>query len=137
MPKADWALLRRKMPALRDHERAQTAAGLARLSERILRLGKGTAETRVAYALLELGLRLRAIDQVQGRTFHVPLTQQQLGDYVGLSSVHVCRTMRRMVTNGILSMRDHMDIRIHDIHALCALAGAEMEPLDRLIIPPR
>ncbi|WP_397543970.1 helix-turn-helix domain-containing protein [Roseovarius salis] len=124
----DWRDLNH---ALHRIESAQTA----RRSERMLRLGKASAETRVAYALLEFCVRIDAACDRSSPAFHVPLTQQQLGDYVGLSSVHVCRTMRRMSRNGIIVMTNHMDIRVLDPQAMAALAGIDRENLRRRILP--
>ena len=102
----------------------------------MLRLGKSCAETRIAYVLIELCLRLSACAQPAGDcAFHVPLGQQQLGDFIGLSSVHVCRTLRRLSRQGIITTGDHMDIEIHDLTALTELAGVDLADLRTEIIP--
>src|SRR6056297_998514 len=138
MPAAIWERMNRDRPDLHRIVHRMEAAGQARRAERMLRLGRGTAEMRVAYALLEFCIRLRATCDAERRPeFHIPLTQQELGDYVGLSSVHVCRTMRRMSRNGILEMHDHMDIRILDAPSLARLAGVDIEDLKREIVPAR
>jgi len=132
-----WEIMISEWPELYHLAHLVEAARQARRDERILRLGKGTAEMRVAYALLEFCIRLAPACGSECHQFHIPLTQQQLGDYVGLSSVHVCRTMRRMVRNGILEMHDHMDIRILDAPSLARLAGVDIEELKREIVPTR
>lgn len=111
---AEWENLIQKSPAAHGVYMKAAAAARMRISERMLRLGKGSAEKRVAYALLELCTRIHATDQFVTGSFHVPLRQQQFGDFVGLSSVHVCRSLRRFVRQNIISMRDHMDINIID-----------------------
>jgi CRP-like cAMP-binding protein len=135
IPHASWVRLTEDWPEARHVMRSMDAARAARRAERMLRLGKGTAEMRIAYALLELCIRLDRVPNMPSNDFHVPLTQQQLGDYVGLSSVHVCRTMRRMARNGILTMKNHMDIRILEPEALAELAGIMREDLRRCILP--
>jgi hypothetical protein len=67
--------------------------------------------------------------------FHVPLGQQHLGDFTGLSSVHVCRTLRRLGRLGTLTTDDHMDIRIHDLPDLADRAGVNIATLRAEIIP--
>lgn len=135
VPRSVWDGLSRESQVVHDMETQAAAAFMARLSERMLRLGKGTAETRTAYALLELCVRLAASGRVQCGKFHLPLRQQQLGDFIGLSSVHVCRTLRRMSRKGIIATEDHMDVTILDMHALSRIAGVEPETLRLEIVP--
>lgn len=136
IPRDAWRQLLATQGQLRmDHER-RLAAARARLSEHLLRLGKASAEARIAYALIELYMRLKKNDPVcNGETFHLPLTQQQLGDFTGLSSVHVCRTLRRLKRHGLVETQDHMDVVIHDIDALAQTAKVDIAELHREIIP--
>lgn len=135
IPYDRWDQMNQVLPRLRRLVHAMDTAVHARRAERMLRLGKGTAEMRVAHALLELGIRLGALDETGTQTFHIPLTQQLLGQFVGLSSVHVCRTIRRLVRNGLVATANHMDIRIIDIDALADLAGVDIAVLKQEIIP--
>jgi len=135
IPFQRWEELLGGHPIIRRRARAITSARQARRAERTLRLGKGTAETRLAYALLELCLRIGSVDICDGAVFHLPLTQQQLGDFIGLSSVHVCRTMCRMARKKILERADQMNIRVLDAGALANLAGVDAATLSREIIP--
>lgn len=137
IPVAQWDRLVATSPDVFQALRSLDAARRARRAERILRLAKGTAEMRVAYALMEFCVRVKPDDAGAPCQFHVPLTQQLLGEYVGLSSVHVCRTMRRMVRNGILEMKDHMSIRVFDPDALAALAHIDVQSLKRAILPDK
>lgn len=134
VPRGEWARLGEADASVRQFHATTTAAALSRMSERILRLGKASAEARIAYALIELCLRLSAIGGGSGNTYHLPLTQQRLGEYTGLSSVHVCRTIRRLTRSGLIDMSDHMDIVIHDIDALSDLADVDLGVLRRQII---
>ena len=134
VPRASW------FGFLADHPQAHElairlgAAGYARIAERLLRMGRGNAETRVAYAFCELGLRASDRGLVAVREFHLPLNQPLLGDFVGLSSVHVSRTISGLVRRGLLSYGDHMDIVIHDIEGLAELAEVDPHDLRREIL---
>jgi CRP-like cAMP-binding protein len=130
-----WSRLLRDRPELWDAESVRDIAAQARQSERMLRIGKSSAETRIAYVLIEMCLRLSGGPNGDEWAFHVPLGQQQLGDFTGLSSVHVCRTLRRLARQGIISTGDHMDITIHDVAALADLAGVDLASLRTEIIP--
>jgi CRP-like cAMP-binding protein len=135
LPRATWHGMKRDRPALHRLAERIAAAARARLAERTLRLGKGGASMRLAYALLELCVRLRAIGASARGGFHAPLTQQDLGDFTGLSSVHVCRTLRRLEKAGVVSVAGHMDVRILDVAALAAVADIDPEALEREITP--
>jgi CRP-like cAMP-binding protein len=136
VPVAVWKKLMKDSPEAQGIDAKMAAAARARISERMLRLGKGSAEKRVAYALLELCTRIYASDPAVTDSFHIPLRQQQLGDFVGLSSVHVCRTLRRLVRQNIISMRDHMNINIIDVALLSSLADVDLGTLSQKIVPP-
>lgn len=61
-----------------------------------VRLGRANAEERLAALLLELRNRLKALGVTSAeRRYALPLTQQQLADHIGLTNVHVGRTLRR------------------------------------------
>ena len=134
VPNVTWANLTEWVPMLRMRESAIISSALSRMSERMLRLGKGTAEMRIAYSLIELYLRLRAIGKVDNDRFHIPLTQQQLGEFAGLSSVHVCRTMRRLSRKNILTVSSQMNITILDLQGLAEIAGVDVAVLNTSII---
>jgi CRP-like cAMP-binding protein len=53
-----WSRLLRDRPELWDAESVRDIAAQARQSERMLRIGKSSAETRIAYVLIEMCLRL-------------------------------------------------------------------------------
>lgn len=133
--RAAWERLLQEHPDLQYSEKINEIAAKARHSERMLRLGKSSAETRIAYALIELCMRLTAIDLTEGGTFQVPLGQKQLGDFTGLSSVHVCRTLRRLNRLGLITTQEHMDITIHDVAKLAMLAEVDLGTLRKEIIP--
>lgn len=134
IPRALWSRLRDTDPEIRHLETSTVAAALSRMSQRMLRLGKGTAESRIAYAMIELCMRLGAVGGGANDVCHLPLTQQDLGDFVGLSAVHVCRTLRRLSRTGVITVADHMDLTIHDIDALAAIAGVDPQRLRGEII---
>lgn len=128
----------RHMDELRDFLAAEIVVAQARTSELLLRMGKGAAATRVAYALLELYIRLDAIGLVRdGACFDFPLTQQQLGSFVGLSSVHVCRTLRRFERGGIVSYPTRTSIRLDDPNQLCEIAEVDLDALKGSILVHR
>jgi len=69
--------------------------------EWIFRIGRLDAAGRVAHFLMETCNRMAAIDRVQGDAFDLPLTQQDIGEACGLTSVHVNRTLRKLREEGL------------------------------------
>jgi CRP-like cAMP-binding protein len=54
------------------------------------------ARERTGGLLLDLYDRLRRNDLVSRPTFNIHLTQDEIGDYLGLTSVHISRTLRQL-----------------------------------------
>jgi len=105
-----------------------TALRQSRSSELLLRLGHGSAETRVCYAVLELFLRLEAIGETLENAFQIPMTQKQFGQFTGLSNVHVCRILRRLGRQGVIrSQGTRMEIL--DIDTVCRIADVDLQDL--------
>jgi CRP-like cAMP-binding protein len=106
----------------------------SRTAELLLRLGRGDAANRVAYALLEFYVRLEAVGRVRGRSFAFPITQQKLGEFTGLTNVHVSRTMRRLERAGLVRHRPPGTITLSDLGGLCDVAEIELEPFREEIL---
>jgi CRP-like cAMP-binding protein len=69
--------------------------------EWIFRLGRLDAVGRVAHLLTEIYFRLAAVGRAGDMSFPLALTQQDLGEACGLTSVHVNRTLRRLREEGL------------------------------------
>lgn len=72
--------------------------------EWIVNVGARDAAHRVAHLLCELCYRLRLVGLGEGGKFHLPLTQTDLADATGLSSVHVNRILGRLKRAGLLTL---------------------------------
>lgn len=135
IPRQEWLRFLAAHPEVDQGFDRKAAAAVSRMSERILRLGKGSAESRIAYALCELCLLSSPRGLLDQGTFHIPMSQQQLGDYCGLSAVHVCRTLRRFKRNGIIDVSARMDVVIQNIDALAGIAEVDPDTLPAGLIP--
>jgi len=68
-------------------------------------IGRRTARERVANLLLELFYRARVqSDVAPGDSIDMPLTQEQIGDAVGLTNIHVNRMLRDLRLAGLLEI---------------------------------
>lgn len=77
------------------HEQAMTRAHL-------FALGRFSAYERLAYLLHELGARLRLIGETAAGSFQFPGTQQHLADALGMTHVHVSRTLTKLAEDGVV-----------------------------------
>jgi CRP/FNR family transcriptional regulator len=73
------------------------------LTDRLASLGRSSARARVASFLLDIIDRLRLMDDGITDSFDLKLTQEEIGDAVGLTSVHVNRMIRQMEADGLIS----------------------------------
>ncbi len=71
----------------------------------ITRLGRLSAYERTADWLLEMHERLTLSGLASGNHFPMPLTQEMLADTLGLTSVHVNRTLQAMRRDGVVTLR--------------------------------
>ncbi|SFJ86473.1 cAMP-binding domain of CRP or a regulatory subunit of cAMP-dependent protein kinases [Sphingomonas sp. NFR04] len=87
------------------------------LMDIVAAMGKSSARERMVRLLLDLHDRLSKIDAVEDGRFDMPLTQELLGDALGLTAVHVNRTMRLLEREGLIA-RHGQRIVLGDIEAL-------------------
>jgi CRP-like cAMP-binding protein len=66
-------------------------------------IGRRDAHARIAHLLCELFLRLKAVGLTHGDAYEMPITQVELADSLGLSAVHVNRTLQQLRRSGIIS----------------------------------
>lgn len=66
------------------------------LAERIVSLGRRNALERMAHVLCELGERLAVVELASDGRLSLPLTQEDLADLLGMSQIHVNRTLRAL-----------------------------------------
>jgi CRP-like cAMP-binding protein len=89
--------------------------------ERILSIGRRSALARIAHLICELNVRLEVVGLGAGGRFDLPLTQADLADVTGLTSVHVNRMLKKLRDDGIVTFRAG-EVVIHDWHQLQRLA---------------
>ena len=85
-------------------------------------LGKRDASERVAHLICELFVRLGTVGSTRVDGFDLPLTQEQLGDVLGLTTVHVNRVLRHLREAGLVSFKN-CTVMIADFSKLRKAAG--------------
>jgi CRP-like cAMP-binding protein len=81
--------------------------------EWIANVGRRDARTRVAHLLCEFAMRLEAVGLGEQCNYELPMTQEQIADTVGLTSVHVNRTLKALDGEG-LTARSKRSVVIQD-----------------------
>ena len=94
----------------------------ATLREWIANLGQRSARDRLAHFFCEMHLRMKIIGGVTDDTFELPVSQSQLADTVGLSLVHVNKSLKVLREEGAVVFRNG-HIVIMDIALLQKLGG--------------
>jgi CRP/FNR family transcriptional regulator, anaerobic regulatory protein len=93
-----------------------------RAEDRADRLARFEAPGQVADMLVDLHERLRRRELVTAGSFRLPLTQRQIADHLGLTVVHVNRTLR-MLREEKIAIVDRHSVMIRDMAKLRQLAG--------------
>lgn len=86
-----------------------------------LNVGQRTAYERMAHILCEFFIRLEAVGLAEGERCELPMTQAELADALGLSTVHVNRTLQELRGDGLITLRGKILI-IHNQERLQAAA---------------
>ncbi len=73
----------------------------------VCRIGRQSAYERTAHLLLELFQRLKMVGRTEQDTFISPLTQKMMADTLGLSTVHMNRTLHKLCNDNLISIMGH------------------------------
>jgi CRP-like cAMP-binding protein len=92
------------------------------LMDRVTSIGRTLAPQRIAALLLHIHDRLKLLDSRNGKSFELPLTQEELAQATGLTSVHINRTFQELDRLGVIERSDRR-ITLKDVRALRELAA--------------
>lgn len=104
------------------------------LAEHVVRLGRLSAYERTGHLLLELFIRLERVGLTDDTSISFPLTQEAIADTLGLSLVHVNRTLRRLRNDGLIEMSDEF-LTILDLPALARASKFDRRYLENRNLP--
>ncbi len=100
---------------------AYAAVDAAMLAQWAVNLGRRDAKSRMAHFLCEIGVRSENAGLGRSDEFILEASQTQIGDALGLTPVHVNRTLKALRQSGVLSI-DGRIVRIDKWPALVAIA---------------
>ncbi|WP_224407348.1 Crp/Fnr family transcriptional regulator [Afifella sp. IM 167] len=92
-------------PSIAEFFVAAAVRRRACMTAQIVRLGQRSAADRTADFLLEVDARLRLVGLTEGDSFTLPLTQNELADLLGLTPIHMSRTLHKLRASGLISLK--------------------------------
>lgn len=98
----------------------------ALLEDHILRLGRLSALERTCHLMLELTCRAAEVGHVEDGWVRWPLKQSDMADLLGLSLVHVNRTVMQLKREGLITLEQRR-LRLDDAARLSEISGYDPE----------
>ncbi|XIA63277.1 Crp/Fnr family transcriptional regulator [Bradyrhizobium sp. TZ2] len=81
-----------------------TLIDAAMFREWIVNVGQRPAASRLAHIVVELRRRLAITGYTESGTFEMPLTQEQIGETLGITPVHANRIIKQLRDENILDI---------------------------------
>jgi CRP-like cAMP-binding protein len=91
----------------------QTAVNASILREWLTNVGQRGAKARIAHLLCEFGTRLSDGTPGGAIEYDLPMNQEQLGDALGLTAVHLNRKLRQLADENVVTWT-RRSIHVHD-----------------------
>ncbi|WP_236960890.1 Crp/Fnr family transcriptional regulator [Methylobacterium durans] len=91
------------------------------LREWLTGMGQRSSEAQTAHLFCELLVRLQAVGLAASNSCYLPLTQNELADALGISPVHMNRTLQQLRTVGLIVLAKGM-LTVPDVARLQAFA---------------
>ncbi len=89
--------------------------------EWLLNIGQRSARERLAHLLVEMFYRARAVGLTQGYRCDFPLTQNDMAEATGMTSVHINRTLQDLRREGLIEL-ERKSLAILDLEGLKEMA---------------
>jgi CRP-like cAMP-binding protein len=95
----------RRCPTLGEILWRDTLIDAAMVREWLIGIGRRSAYQRIAHLLCELQVRMSAVGLARDNGCDLPITQNEFGDALGLSTVHVNRVLQDLRRDGLIVLR--------------------------------
>lgn len=102
IPAEEILALTSASPSIAKAMWGDTMIGASIVREWLLNVGQRDARQRISHLICELALRQENAGICERGQYHWPLTQEQLGETTGLTSVHVNRTLQKLRAEHLL-----------------------------------
>jgi CRP-like cAMP-binding protein len=122
LSKASLGKIFKAQPRVAGALYAISAADYVAIGDRLTSIGRMGAIERLSMLLLDIIARLRVTAGGVVDSFDLPMTQQDIGDAVGLTKVHVSRTLGDMERRGMIE-RNGRRVRLKTERDMIAMTG--------------
>ncbi len=126
VPASERKSLALTSPSIAQGFWAYAAVDAAALAQWAVNLGRRDAKCRMAHFLCEIGVRSEYSGVGTRNEFILEASQSQIGDALGLTSVHVNRTLKGLRESGLLSTEERI-VRVPNWASLAAVG--DFDPL--------
>lgn len=121
-PRHQVSSLGEKSPEMRNWMMASLTQSLVGMQDHLVMLGRQTAKERVVSFLLMLAHRAGADE---GTVIELPMTRQDVADYLGLTIETVCRVLSELRRASIIELPSLNRVVLNDLDVLQDLADGE------------
>jgi CRP/FNR family transcriptional regulator len=115
--RGDIARAARELPKIEHRLLEMATADIASAQEHITMLGQGSAAEKVSSFLLMLSRKAAQRGGVENPV-HLPMTREDIADYLGLAFETVSRCFTRLESEGLIAIESTRVVRIKDFDAL-------------------
>lgn len=102
VPRGDLQKLARSRAAVGHAVLVKILVEASIFREWVLNVGRRESRARLAHLLCEFAVRLEAEGLAEEYGYELPMTQEQLADALGLTPVHVNRTLKALESEGLI-----------------------------------
>jgi len=95
---------------------------LGRALDQVFILGQKKAEERLCFLFLQL---LERLPDATPQSIHLPMTRQDIADYLGLTVETVSRALAKLKKDGLISIPSPHELKIEDVERVTELGNIE------------
>jgi len=134
--RADLGRVTTDFPQIEHRLLEMATADLSSAQEHILMLGQGSAAEKVSAFLLMLSRKSAARGGI-ANPVHLPMTREDIADYLGLAFETVSRCFTRLENAGLVTMESTRVVRINDFEALAEFSDEDEDSSRKNKAQPR
>ena len=105
-----------------------SACDMALMEMYLASIAQRNARERISFMALELYMRMKLRGLNRGYTIQFPLLQEDIADALGLTTIHVNRTLHSLREDKLLKIEKH-ELTILDYDELFSLVGSYLVPM--------
>lgn len=113
IPRTELQKIARERPAVGEAFMVSIMVESSIFREWVVNVGRRDARSRLAHLICEFAVRMQSQQLLNEYGCELPMTQEQIADATGLTSVHVNRTLKALEADGLI-VRDRRSVKFPD-----------------------